>query len=298
MVSDKKSQNIIAFLLLIMFIISFLAYQNYRSYSTLKSAFIEEKKEIESELDRLIVDYDEALSKKTRVSIKLNLERDKVLRLKDSLKELKEGNYKLFRKFRNRIVFLEDQNKALFVKVDSLNNVNRSLKDRHLVAKQRLDKNLQLTEKLVDDNTYLKESKKNLENTIAKAQSLEIENFSVVPMKKRRNGKYTTTSRFRRVSAFKISLDIAKNEIAKTGERKVFLQIVDTHNNIISANGNATLKNNTQITYSDVFTVHYRNEQTALVSFVELEKGVVEKGEYTINAYLEGELAGSKKIQF
>lgn len=297
MVSDRKSQSIITFLLLLMLIIAFLAYQNYASYTRLKSAFLDEKKEIEAELDRMIIDYDEALTQKTKASAKLKIERKRVIRLRDTVKNLQENSYNLLRKFRKRISFLEAQNKELFVKVDSLNNVNTHLRDENLIVKQELSKKTLLTKKLSDYSNDLEHSKKNLENTIAKARILEIKNFNVIPMRKRNNGKYTSTSRRRRIEAFKISLDIEKNELAEIGERKVFIQVIDTDKNVVSVNGHTTLKNDSQIAYTDVFTTNYQKKEIALISFVKLEKGKVKKGEYTINAYLEGKLVGNKLLK-
>lgn len=297
MVSDKKNQSIIAFLLLTMLIITFLSYQNYKSYSKLKSAFLEEKKEMESELSRIILDYDEVLTQKTRISIKLRLERDKVLKLRDTLKNLKENNYGLLRKFRKRILFLEHQNKKLFAKVDSLNSANLSLKDKNLVFKEELSKKTLLTQKLSNYNTNLKKSKKSLEGTIAKAKELEIENFNVIPMKKKSNGTYTTTSRRKRIEALKISLDIIKNELADAGERKVYVQVINTDKNIVSVEGYTKLTDNSSIEYTDVFTVNYQKKEIALVSFVELQKGQIKKGRYIINAYLEGKLVGNKVLK-
>lgn len=297
MVSDRKSQSIITFLLLLMLIIAFLAYQNHVSYTKLKSAFIDEKQEIEAELDRMIIDYDEALTQKTKASVKLKIERKRVIRLRDTVKNLQENSYNLLRKFRKRISFLEAQNKELFVKVDSLNNVNTHLRDENLVVKKELSKKTLLTKKLSDYSNDLEHSKKDLENTIAKAKVLEIKNFNVIPMRKRNNGKYTSTLRRRRIEAFKISLDIEKNELAEIGKRKVYIQVIDTDKNVVSVDGHTTLKDDSQIAYTDVFTTNYQKKEVALVSFVEIEKGKVKKGKYTINAYLEGKLVGNKLLE-
>lgn len=295
--SDKKNRGIIVFLLLSLVAIGILSFQNARDYSKLQTAFFEEKKELESELDKIITDYDSAITKKINVSVKLRKERNRVIQLRDSIRSLQENNYSLIRKFRKRISKLEKQNKVLFAKVDSLNEQNTFLQVENIAVREELSAKDKLSNKLAQTNKQLKKSRENLETKIAIAQELEVNDLTVVPLKKRSSGKYTSTSRARKVEAFKVSFDILKNELATEGERKVYIQLLDMDKNIISADGYKHLKNGKKLVYSDVFSADYHNKEISLVNLIEVEKGHIKKGDYIVNLFLEGKLVKSSTIK-
>lgn len=295
--SDKKNRGIIVFLLLSLLAIGILSYQNAKYYSELQQAFLDEKTELKLELDRTIADYDNVVTEKINLSTKIRKERNKIIQLRDSLKNLKGRNYSLIRKYRKRFLELEKQNKILFAKVDSLNKANTSLRDENIAVKEKLDEKSNLTNKLEQTNESLKTSKKDLEEKIAIAEVLEINDLTVVPLKKRSNGSYTSTSRSKKIEAFKVSFDILKNEIAKKGNRKVYIQLVDMDRKIISADGSTVLKDGSKIVYSDVFKTNYQNREMSLVNLVKIEKGLVKKGKYIVNTYIEGDLVGNRIVE-
>lgn len=287
--SDNKNRGIIVFLLLLIITIGTLSYLNYVDYSSLKQAFQIEKQELESELDKVIADYDSALSGKITLTKQLREKRTRIIGLRDSLKELQEKNYSLMRKYRGRISMLEKQNKQLFLKIDSLNFENQTLQEENLAVKQELtSKNLLALQKQIAIDS--------LQQKVSIAEELEINNLIVVPMKRRRNGRYTSTSRRRRASAFKISYNVLKNDIAEKGKRKVYVQVVDADKNIISTDGHLTLKNGSKLPYSDAFTINYDNQKTNVVNLSEFNEGDLKKGKYFINLFLEGKQIGAKLV--
>lgn len=294
--SDKKNRGIIVFLLLLIVTIGILSYLNARDYSILKEAFQEEKQELESELDKIIVDYDNALSGKIELTRELREKRLKITSLRDSLKGLEEKNYSQIRRYRNRISVLEKQNRELFAKVDSLNTENHNLQEENLAVKEELTQKNLLASRLTKTNNSLQKTKENLEKKVSKAEELEIDDLSVTPMKKRSNGDYTSTSRHRKAEAFKVSYDILKNDIAKKGVRKAYVQIIDMDKNIISADGYTILKSGSKMVYSDAFTINYDNHETNIVNLSEVTKGYLKRGKYTINLFLEGKLMGNRTI--
>lgn len=298
MASEKKNQGIIAFLLLTILTIGFLAFQNYSDYAKLQQAFKDEKVELESELDKILTDYDKAITDKISISKELRKERFKVLQFRDTIKNLQEKNYNLIRIYRKRIRKLENQNKFLFAKVDSLNEANTFLQVENIAVREQLSENKQLASKLFKTNSNLKKDKKTLMSAVKKAQKLEVNNIAVTPMKKRNNGKFTSTSRHKKTEAFKVTLDVLKNDIAQKGERRVYIQILDSNKNIISADGHINLKNGQKMVYSDYFSLDYQNKGASLVSLVEVPKGMIQDDKYLISVFLEGEKVGDRVVEF
>lgn len=295
--SDKKNRGIIVFLLLALVAIGILSFQNARDYSKLQNAFLEEKNELKAELDKIITDYDDAITSKINISTRLRQERNRVIELRDSISNLQEKNYFLMRKYRKRISQLEEENRLLFVKVDSLNEANNYLQVENIAVKEELTQKKRLSNQLARTNKNLKENQKNLKNKVAIAATLEINDLTVIPLKKRSNGKFTSTSRSRKTEAFKVSFDILKNEVAEKGVRKVYVQVLDMDKNIISADGHTILKDGSKMVYSDVFSADFNNQEMSLVNLVEVEKGQIKKGQYVISAFIEGELMDRRIVE-
>ena len=213
MSSKNKNRGIIILLLVLILIIGFLSYLNARDYHKLQEAFNDEKKELELELNKIITDYDEVISQKIEISSSLREKRTLIVDLKDSIKNLQEENYNLIRGYRKRIITLEKENRILFAKVDSLKQVNGLLQVENISVRQQLNKQTNLNKKIAKRYVNLKNTNKQLENTIDKVSAVEIDGLEIVAMKKKSSGKYTTTSRSKRTDAFKINLNFLEKHL-------------------------------------------------------------------------------------
>ncbi|XKX04454.1 hypothetical protein R8G61_08695 [Tenacibaculum maritimum] len=252
MTTDKKNIGLIAFLLMLIVAIGYLSYQNAKDYSELKNAFELEKIELELELDDVIRDYDNAISRKENISKKLKDQLYKIVRLKDTIKSLKSYNYGLIRKYRRRIARLESQNKKLFVQVDSLNNLNNELLAENVTVKEELGEKEELNTSLVRKNKLLFNRKKNLEEKVAKAKIIRTSQIIAIAMKESSNGKLSSTSKLNDIGFFKVSFDLLENKFAGKGLKSICIQILDENRNIVSRKGITVIRNKSKIIYSDL----------------------------------------------
>ncbi|TYP99768.1 hypothetical protein C7447_101372 [Tenacibaculum adriaticum] len=297
MSSEKKNRGIIVFLLLLILIIGFLSYQNAKDYQELQTAFQAEKNQLEIELDKIITDYDNVIDKKIKLSTNLRGKRSKVIQLRDTIKNLQEKNYSLIRRFRKEVANLEKENRELFARIDSLNQANNVLKVENVTVKEELDKQGKITKKLAAKYSNLKKYKESLEDKVLKAAEIEVDGIEITPMKLKSNGDYTTTSRSKRTDAFRLTLNLLRNEVAKPGKRKVYVSVVDMDKNVISADGHIILKDGSRLVYSDTFNIDYRNSEISLVSLVKVNREHIKKGNYLVSVYLEGTLVGDRVLE-
>lgn len=297
MSSKNKNRGIIILLLVLILAIGFLSYLNARDYHKLQEAFNDEKKELELELNKIITDYDEVISQKIEISSSLREKRTLIVNLKDSIKNLQEENYNLIRGYRKRIITLEKENRILFAKVDSLKQVNGLLQVENISVRQELSKQTNLNKKIAKRYVNLKNTNKQLENTIDKVSAVEIDGLEIVAMKKKSSGKYTTTSRAKRTDAFKINLNILENPYAESEVKKLHVSIVDSNGNVISADDSTILKNGKRLLYSDVFNVNYDKKEISFVSLAEVDSKNIYEGKYTVNVYLDGVLIGNRVLE-
>lgn len=290
MEENKKSNTKIAVIVLAVLLLVALAYTFYnnKEHKKLTDAIEEEKLEIEGNLDSMIVKYEEAIGQNTSMSNELSLERDRIIALRDSIKGLKATNYSLIRRYRKQIAKLEETNRRLFFMTDSLTGVNELLTINLDSANVKISKQLAKNDTLSLQNLQLSEK-------VAIGSVLKVSSAKILAMRERKNGKLVETSRARNTDAFRINFTIAKNEIAGKGERQVYIQIVDAKGLTVAGKGELTF-NDVQINYSDQTIVNYLNDAVDIISLVEVDRGTIKRGVYTVNIYIENKFVGATQI--
>ncbi len=291
MEENKKSNSKIIAIVLAVLLLGALAYTFYNKneHKKLTDAIEEEKKEIEQNLDSMIVKYEEAIGQNTSMSNELAFERDRIIAMRDSIKDLKATNYSLIRRYRKQVANLEESNRRLFFINDSLTNINDLLTIDLDSANVKISRQLAINDTLSLHNLDLSEK-------VAIGSLLKVNMVKVLAMRERNSGKLVETSRARNTDAFRINLTIDKNEISEQGERLLYLQIVDAKGSTLASRGEFALFDETQLNYSDVTTVNYLNEAIDVISLVEVDRNSIERGVYIVNIYIEDKIVGATQI--
>ncbi|WP_435254009.1 hypothetical protein [Tenacibaculum sp. A30] len=285
----KKNVLIIVLLLLTVFLI-FYAQQKSNENKTLNNIFLEEKADLQQDLDEMIKDYTDVVVGKKRLADRLEIELTKMKSLRDSIKGLKSDNFNLIRKYRRRIATLERENKKLFIQIDSLNSANEALTQENVIANEILQQKDSVNENLVEKN-------KELEAKVAIGGIIKTSPVKAIAMKERSSGKLTTTSRSNRTDAFRINFDLLENPITSSGEKRVYIQITDENKNVIAPKGKLNLKSGVKIQYTDSLEVNYDNNRLSLVSLVLVNRDDIRRGTYTISTFIDGIYSGNTKIK-
>ncbi|NEW78316.1 MAG: hypothetical protein GZ086_02585 [Gelidibacter sp.] len=233
--------------------------------------------------------YEDAIAQKTSMSDELIIERDRIIALRDSIKDLKVVNYSMLRRYKGEISKLEVSNKKLFLLNESLTSSNQLLTTNLDSAKVVITRQIAKNDTLTTQNLTLAQK-------VAIGSELKISTAKVIAMKERSSGKLVETTRANNTDALRINLTIVKNEIAEKGDRQVYIQIVNAQGKTMSPKGEFTLYNNTQVSYSDLSMVNYMNEAIDLISLVEVNRDLLKAGVYTVNIYIENKFVGATKI--
>ncbi len=287
---QKKKNALIILLSLLSLFLLYYSFQKANENKILNNLFLEEKAELQQDLDEIIKDYTDVVISKKRLSDRLELELEKMKNLRDSIKNLSADNFNLIRKYRRKIATLERENKKLFIQIDSLNSANEALSQENLITNEILQQkdsvNLTLTEK-----------NEALEAKIAIDGIIKISHIKAIAMKERSSGKLTSTSRSSRTDAFRINFDLLENPITTVGEKQVYIQITDENKNVIAPKGKFDLKDGTKVQYTDSLEVNYTNHRLGLVSLVLVNRDDIKKGAYTISAFVDGVYSGNTTIK-
>ena len=111
---------------------------------------------------------------------------------------------------------------------------------------------------------------------------LSVLNLKTGAYKLRSSGKQIETDKASRVDILKISFTIAENSIAKSGDRKYYVQVIDSKNNVMGESQTERFSDKT-LTYSFIANVKYDNKTIDLVKNVYAEKLV--KGTFFVNVF-------------
>lgn len=292
-----KNNGIVAFLMVLIITIGYLSYQNASDYAELKNVFDLEKKELESELNIVIKDYEDVSFNKNEVSLKLREELHKIIKLRDTIQNLKAIDYGLIRFYRKRIANLAQQNKILFTQIDSLNHINNELETKNDSVKEVLIEKENQNTKLKHKNYFLGQEKKVLKEKIAVAEIIEISSIKVAAMKKKRSNRYTSTSRSSKTDAFKVEFNLLENKIITEGVKPIYIQIMDEDKKIIAPAKVVKLKNREKILSSDILMAEYHNKQLSVISFVNVNRENIRRGSYLIKVFVNGVFAGNSIVK-
>ncbi len=288
---DTKSNNlwwwiIIALLALGLIGLGIYSFQTQKEHTKITNEIKKEKEEIASNLDDMIVKYEDAISQNTSLSTELEVERDRILSLRDSIKKIKKVNYALIKRYRREISNLKLLNQRLFRKNDSLRNANQSL-SLNLAAERKKVENHQSRINNLTKKNY------ELEGKVTVGSVLKVDKFTTTALKKRSSGRLVTTSRARRIEAFRVSFFVQKNVISDKGERTAYIQIKNQNGEVIgNKKGELKLSTGNKITYSDKINFEYEREEQEVIGLVNVVKGSVKKGFVEITVYIDGALAG------
>jgi uncharacterized protein (DUF3084 family) len=241
-----------------------------------------EKESVLKDLEQLKTTYDAAIAENTSMSDELIQERDKVVSLMTEVKKSK-GDVSAFK---NQLNFLQNKMKAMMAENDGLKKQNTKLttqRDSTVVVLTESKKN---NEALVGQNSELAK-------VVEKGSKLTVLNIQSSAYKVRSSGKEIATEKARRTNMLKISFTIAGNEIAQSGDKTYYVQVIDSKNNVLGEKKNETFDGK-DLTYSFTSTVKYENK-TVQVS-ENLPGKNFEPGTYYVNVFDKGELASKSSF--
>lgn len=235
-----------------------------------------EKESVLKDLQELKATYDAAIAENTSMSDELIQERDKVVALMDDLNKSK-GDVS---KFRSQVQAMQGKMKVLVAENDELKKQNGTLtvqRDSTIVV---LGESKKFNEVLVGQN-------EELSKTVEKGSKLSILNTKTAAYKLKSSGKQIETDKASRADVLKVSFTIAENQIAKSGDKTYYVQVIDAKNNVLGDKKTESF-GDTSLTYSFKTTVQYENKTVNVTE--DLPGKDFAKGTYFINVFDNDEL--------
>ncbi|CAC9975233.1 hypothetical protein DBB36_03210 [Flavobacterium sp. WLB] len=235
-----------------------------------------EKESVMKDLQELKATYDAAIAENTSMSDELIQERDKVVALMADLNKSK-GDVS---KYRSQVQAMQGKMKTLVAENDELKKQNGVLTVQRDSTITVLGESKKYNEVLVGQN-------EELAKTVERGSKLSITNTKTAAYKLRSSGKQIETDKASRADVLKISFTIAENQIAKSGDKTYYVQVIDAKNNVLGEKKTESFGDNS-LTYSFKTTVKYENKTVNVTE--DLPGKDFAKGTYFINVFDNDEL--------
>lgn len=281
METENKKQNtglkwfigILALLLIALTVFTIKLYQDSQEATTNLEI---QKMDIEKELEELLVNYNLTIEDNQTKDLKLLEARDRIEVLLDSVKDA-QANLDLIRRYRIEINNLKSERNVLFRRADSLRIVTEQLQ----VEKDSTALVLDETVKKVDSISLQNQA---LAEVVAKGAALKISGLKGEGVLVRNSGKIVETSRSRRADKVRTCFTINANEIAESGDRLLFIQVINPQNNVLGEKSIVNFEDKI-LTYSTTSTVFYENQELDVCVLVNAVEDDLIEGIYHINVF-------------
>ena len=293
MENQKSNSGLKAVVVVLALLLSgslFYIYSLTKDAKILSNQIVTEKSAKENVLDSLSIlreTYDKALEDKTAMSDDLVVEREKVINLIADLKKSK-GDAASMSRYRSQFLKLQDNMKSLMLENDGLKLANQTL------TTQRDSTATVAGEQKIFIDTLASQNEK-LASTVERGSKLSITNLKTQAFKERTSGKQVETEKASRANRLKVSFTIAANEIAKSGEKKYYVQIIDSNNNVIGQKKTEEFDSKI-LTYSFTSRVIYNNKNTDVLETLVTNDDELTQGNYFVNVFDKGELLSQTKF--
>ncbi|WP_367752623.1 hypothetical protein AB3G33_10990 [Flavobacterium sp. WC2421] len=238
-----------------------------------------EKESVMKDLQELKATYDAAISENTSMSDELIQERDKVVNLMADLNKSK-GDVASLAKYRTQFIALQNNMKVLMTENEGLKKANTTLTTQRDSTVVVLGESKKYNEVLVGQNEELSKA-------VEKGSKLTVLNMKTSAYKLRSSGKQVETDKASRADVLKISFTIAENQIAKSGDKTYYVQVIDSKNNVL---GDKKTENfgDASLVYSFITNVKYENKTVQVTE--DLPGKDFAKGTYFVNVFDKNEL--------
>jgi peptidoglycan hydrolase CwlO-like protein len=290
--NSKNSGLKVVVLILVLLLMGTLAYvyklqQDKDAVDSSLSKTLTEKEKFQAELESKIAEYDVAIADNTALKGELEEEQAKIMELLEKIKK-SDGSVAELSKYKTQYVKLKRE-------MDNLIAENNVLKANNSKLTKNLDStNVVLTNaKTVNDTLVAKNQ--NLSKTVEKAQRLSVLNLTTLAVKQKSSGKQINTDKASKADVLKIGFTIAENQVAKTGDRTYYVQVIDSKNNVLGEKKTETF-GTTYLPYSFQKTIKYENKTVQVQEDLSVKN--ISAGTYFVNVFdKKGELVSKSSFQ-
>ncbi|TRW25870.1 hypothetical protein FMM05_06510 [Flavobacterium zepuense] len=286
MENQKSNSSLKAIIIVLsILLVGSLAYMYKMSTDSEKTEkkLVTEKEGLLNDLKAAKANYDAAIAENTGLSEELVAERAKIESLIAEVEKSK-GDVKSLQHFK-------DDYRRLKRDMDKLIAENNKLKQENGTLTTQRDSTMTALGETKRYNDTLMSQNENLSRTVEKAAKVQVLNLKAESFKEKSSGKLVATEKAKRVDVLKVSFTLAANEVAKTGNKMYYIQVIDSKNNVVGEKKTEVFGDYT-LTYSFITNAIYEGKTMEVAETIAGKDFA--KGLYTVNVFDKDQLVGNK----
>mgnify|MGYP000208885081 CR=1 FL=1 len=210
--------------------------------------------------------------------------------LSATLNELRasQATVETLTKYKNSYFKLKKDIQKLLKDNDELQLQNTRLTQVNDTLVGQLDSQLKLSDSLTSQVT-------DAQRLIESASEISIVGLKGIALIQKSSGKQIPTTRARRADKVKICFALAENKIAEQGTKMLYVQVLDSKNNVLGKNDVIEFDGKT-LNYSYSTEFNYTSKTLDICNYLQAPKDGFEKGNYFVNVFRGSKLVSNSSF--
>lgn len=256
-------------------------YSSENQFITLKKNIELDKKIYNNEINEILIRYDSVLIKNLRLEEEIGLNKNNLDISSDS------NYYKSIKKLKGNISDLKKGNTSKEKQLATLNSI---LKSKQIDLEDNKVEIAGLNLKISKLQSEIKSASPEVEIKKLKAINVSAIGSRIVSEKILETKKVNSTEKI------KVCFTLENNPTIESGNKDIFIQIINPKSNIVSKNPSVLEIKNKTLFYSAKTTVNYGKEGVDVCIFVDANKNNLVKGDYVVNIFSGIYLIGNTNL--
>lgn len=282
--SIRGYRIVIVILSVILVALSALYFGMHRQQMMDNALLQADRDSIQSDLGRLMTDYDNLQISNDTISANLSVERNRADSLMERLRKERSWSLAKIKQYEKEVGTLRSVMKSYIRQIDSLNTLNKQLISENVSYRKEIS-----TARLRAD--MAEERAAELDNKVKAGSVLRARDIRMEAL----NDRSKPVTRIKNASRLRVDFVLSANELTQPGEKAVYLRIFSPDGYALTTEAMPTFEfEGERLSYSAMREVDYQNE--------DLEVGIYfnstgfAAGTYRVELYCDGRLIGQTQI--
>lgn len=291
----RKDSNKIYFLIAV--ILALLGTNTYLFFKDKKAnerivTISDEKTRMQTEIDKIEAELDNASSLNIKLSEELQQEQDKARKKIDELRSaLRQGQLtqSQLAKAQEDIKQLKSFVSKYSTEIADLKKQNANLTNERNVLQSTVDS-------VSTKATELEKKNEELNSKVQTAAAIKAGNVNITAVNVRNRGKESESTRANTTDKLKVSFSLINNPLAQKGLHSIYMRVIDPNGNLIISNGAGMFgAEGEELQYSYMTSIEFANDDK-VYSIDWSGNNSFMKGTYTVLLYADGYIMGKGSI--
>ena len=253
-------------------VLGIMLYQNSQKYNEEKQLIVEEKMDLERQLNEMIIEYDDLKTGNDSINSLLLTEQNKIQRLL----KIDASNAQKIKMYKQELETLRKVMRSYIVQIDSLNTRNRELTAENIQVRTQLEQVEQVRDVLTQE-------KEDLSSQVAIASVLNAKNIVAEGLNKRSK----PNDKSQKIEKVRVCFTIRENAIASAGKKIIYLRMIRPDDVVLTAGGSTMIEvNGEQLVYTTYRELEYENQDIDMCIFWDKTEELI-PGTYAVHLLAE-----------